>query len=450
MFGRSVILSLLSFVFVGLISALIAVAPVHAAGGSITVTTSADEYGDNLDACSLREAITTISNTQSFGGCPYAAGVDTILLTTGSTYELTRTGADENYNVVGDLDVLASLNITASGSDNVVISAAGLGDRVIHLNPWYTGLVVNVNLSRLTIENGSSVYLGGGVLNHNAVAALDRVVVRNNSAIGLGGGVMNSLDGVMTITNSSLMSNTVSGTSAAGGGLANFNQLIVTNSSVVYNIADGANGTGGGVLAASSATELRNVTVSGNSAGRNGGGIHVDIIASQTILNNVTVVSNTAGAYNADGDGGGIYIAGYMPTIGNSVIADNLDVGADNDYPDCATSGSAIWSRGYNVFGDFASTNCTINGSSTSTGNILNPSSVMLAPLQVSYGLTMAHEPLSGSPVIQSGNPAVPGSGDPACEPTDQRGLFRPVNRCDSGAYQVGGLLKVFLPLVLR
>jgi len=44
---------------------------------------------------------------------------------------------------------------------------------------------------------------------------------------------------------------------------------------------------------------------------------------------------------------------------------------------------------------------------------------------------------MAGSPAIDAGNPATPGSGGNACQATDQRGVSRPVGmRCDMGAYE--------------
>src|SRR5262249_31966953 len=47
---------------------------------------------------------------------------------------------------------------------------------------------------------------------------------------------------------------------------------------------------------------------------------------------------------------------------------------------------------------------------------------------------------LPGSPVVDAGNPAPPGSGGTACEAFDQRGFTRPQGaRCDIGAVDVPG-----------
>jgi hypothetical protein len=52
-------------------------------------------------------------------------------------------------------------------------------------------------------------------------------------------------------------------------------------------------------------------------------------------------------------------------------------------------------------------------------------------------GPTQTHALQIGSPALNTGNPAVPGSGGNACEPTDQRGFLRPADgNCDIGAFE--------------
>ena len=72
--------------------------------------------------------------------------------------------------------------------------------------------------------------------------------------------------------------------------------------------------------------------------------------------------------------------------------------------------------------------------------NNLTGVSPNLGPLQDNGGPTPTHAPLTGSPVVDAGNPAVPGSSDTACEALDQQGVTRPQGaRCDIGAVEVGG-----------
>jgi hypothetical protein len=57
-----------------------------------------------------------------------------------------------------------------------------------------------------------------------------------------------------------------------------------------------------------------------------------------------------------------------------------------------------------------------------------------LGPLADNGGSTQTHALLQGSPAINKGNPAPPGSGGNACAATDQRGAPR---NCDVGAYEL-------------
>jgi hypothetical protein len=61
----------------------------------------------------------------------------------------------------------------------------------------------------------------------------------------------------------------------------------------------------------------------------------------------------------------------------------------------------------------------------------------LLALLADNGGSTLTRALFVGSPAIDAGNPAAPGSGGLACEATDQRGVARPVGpRCDIGAFE--------------
>ncbi|MBE2223050.1 MAG: hypothetical protein IAF02_16015, partial [Anaerolineae bacterium] len=61
------------------------------------------------------------------------------------------------------------------------------------------------------------------------------------------------------------------------------------------------------------------------------------------------------------------------------------------------------------------------------------------------------------SPAIDAGNPAMPGSGFPACAKTDQRSVQRPFDGngddtavCDIGAFEWADLSYVYLPMIVK
>lgn len=140
------------------------------------------------------------------------------------------------------------------------------------------------------------------------------------------------------------------------------------------------------------------------------------------MLNNLTIAGNTAPT------GAGIYFGNSNTTVLNSIIADN-------------TGGNCSFAASYSI-----GSNDLQFGDSSCPGVVVgNP---LLGSLANSGGPTRTMALLVGSPAIDAGNPALPGSGGNACLATDQRGAHRPIGaRCDIGAYEAGYL---FLPLIFR
>src|SRR5262245_22879587 len=87
---------------------------------TFVVTTTADVVGTPQGKLSLREAITR-ANQQP--------GTDTIVLRPG-VYNLTRTGANEDANATGDLDIRGGLIIKGAGAGVTVIDGQQ-ADRVL-------------------------------------------------------------------------------------------------------------------------------------------------------------------------------------------------------------------------------------------------------------------------------------------------------------------------------
>lgn len=341
---------------------------------SFTVTKTADTNDGTCDTdCSLREAI--IAANANPGG-------DTINLPAG-TYTLSITGIAEDNAATGDLDINDDLNIVGTGEGITVINGGGF-DRVIHITSAYT-----VNISHLDLVNGyyfvHGSSNGGGILNSNGELTLSFTTIKGNTGF-YGGGIAN-LSGTVNIFNS-----TISGNTAVNGG---------------------------GILNDTGRLTMVNSTVSGNTA--EGTGIGINNTSGTVDLNNVTITKNTNIPPWSSGGG----IAGDSVSVSNSIIAGNV---ADNN-SDC--SGTLI-SQGYNLIQD--TTGCTISGDTTGNRTGVDP---LFGPLQDNGGETYTHALLSGSPAIDTGNPASPGSGGNACAPADQRGVLRPQGSgCDMGSYE--------------
>lgn len=355
--------------------------------------------GDGLCAdtggnCTLRAAVQE-ANALS--------GADSIILVAG-TYLLTIAGNNEQSAATGDLDITAALTITGAGADTTVIDANGL-DRIFE--------VINagdVSVSGVTLQNGIAgqnqsgyfVQQVGGAIFHvgtPSVLTLSDMVIRNCSATS--GGAVYNIYSTLLVRNSTFHNNSAT----TGGGGA---------------IAEGLAGY----------MQLYNTTLSGNSAAGSGGALQTS--NNIAFLNNVTIVDNIADSdNNGSGDGGGIAQGFTAPTLSNTIIARNSDLGGQA--PDCFGS---ITSWGYNLIG--LNTGCTITAYTGDViGTVSSPRDPHLSALIDNGGPTPTHAILNFSPALDSGSPATPGSGNGACELTDQRGIDRAANvPCDMGAFE--------------
>jgi CSLREA domain-containing protein len=320
--------------------------------------------------CSLREAILAANANP---------GEDVILLHAG-IYLLTLTG-DEDLGAAGDLDVQGDLVLIGDGAGRTIVDGNGV-DRIFQVPGGVTA-----ELRDLTLRNGRAPGAGGAILN-NGRLTVTRAVLSGNSASGDGGAIATSgSNSALTVTASTLASNT---SQARGGAI-----------------------TVGGTV------EIANVTISGNQA-HLGGGLYVFSDARVTV-NNVTIAGN-----HAVDQGGGVLaensaFIGLPPRVTNSILAGNsASVG-----PDC----SGPINSSYDLIGNAAG--CILPGAGS---HDLIGVALGLGPLTENGGPTPTRPLLSGSPAIDAGSPAGPGSAD-ACAATDQRGASRPGGlRCDIGA----------------
>ena len=434
----------------------LAVAASAASAGTITVNITVDEYNDTNTGCSLREAITAAQTDLdgNFAGCqalnsmamPTDDDADTIVLGSGLEYELTRTGALEDSNASGDLDIAsvagdAQLTIQTSGAARARIDGNGDGladpdavvetatlDRVIDATVTGNDLTL-LKLSNLDIFDGNATSGGGGGIS-GVDGALGNLQIENSriyankatTADGAGG--IDLTEGTTTITDSAIFGNTADAAAGSGGGInarTNAQTVEVRRSTVSGNTSYG----GGGLSVRNGTPTLKviNSTVYDNDAAVGGGGIGGFV--GTTILSNATVAGNSGN------DGGGVFVAtaGTL-SARNSIIADNIDTIADSN-PDCFENGAGDFtSGGYNLIetpGD-----CVFTVSNDLIG--MDPA---LGGLASNGGPTSTMALLAGSPAINAANPGAPDGNAPNCETTDQRGVTRPVSgRCDIGAFE--------------
>ena len=397
---------------------LITLAATPALSATFTVDTTADTTdvspgdgfcGTPIGPCSLRAAV---QETNAL------AGADDIILPAG-TYLLTLTGPAEDASASGDLDVHDSLTITGAGAASTIIDAGGIA-RVIEAGVNSPSPPRTLTISGVTIRGGhvqsnescdGIIQLPGGdgiCANTMALVMSDAVVEQN---AGQGVFVLGSL----SLTRVSVRNN------------ADLGVFTIFGPSTIVESTISDNAGGGLTLDPGSSNAVRNSTLSGNgSTGLYvGGGCEPPQIpcpSGGVTLDNVTITGHSGVAVNdrfvVFPSGGSFAIP---VTVRNSVLAGN---GSECD--------SELVSGGYNLLQTL--TGCTVTGDTT--GNVVGMPAV-LGPLANNGGPTQTRALLAGSPAINAGNPAAPGSGGGACLATDQRGVARPGGpRCDMGAFE--------------
>ena len=373
----------------------------------ISVTTTNDDNTVNGN-CTLREAIIAANTNTATDACAAGNDInDTINLPAG-TYVLTLTGAGEDFGATGDLDIRSELTIAGAGAATTIIDGNDL-DRVLHI----TGTNAAVNISNVTIQNGSSTGDGGGIFNASAATLIiNTAVISDNVVTGAGedgGGIANTGGGTVNITGSTIANNRTTapnGSGANGGGIFNSQSgstLNVTDSFISGNttVDSGGgiytaqpmsitgstitgnstiSGTGGGIdISQGAVVTLDTVIISSNNSSQGGGGISTDSNSTVVTILNSTISSNTT----ANGDGGGVANRRGTVSISDSTISDNestLDDGGGVANSNRGTvnisnstiSGNTAADNGGGVFNTGSTTdNSTVTvTSSTISGNL--------------------------------------------------------------------------------
>jgi CSLREA domain-containing protein len=289
---------------------------------TLTVTYTADTNSGSCVAgsCSLRQAI-SLSNI-----CP---GVQTIEIPGEWRYYLTTTGAGEDRNLSGDLDITDSVDIVGGHSP---ILDGNHSDRIFDVHAGAT-----VNLTGLLLTNGYT--RDGGAIRNAGILNVHNCTIEENFAWddtlhegGQGGGILSTGES-LTVDGTMLTGN---GASQGGGiavvpsDLALSPSLVLTYSTLSGNLADqGAglylpaygldfavatlahfhidgnetfpaplgigDGMGGGIWNAANLT-LNQGEITGNHAVYTGGGIYNigQITADQVVLQNNRAPSGSA------------------------------------------------------------------------------------------------------------------------------------------------------------
>ncbi|MFN8495945.1 MAG: CSLREA domain-containing protein [Caldilineaceae bacterium] len=360
--------SILSVVCLLLVTAPLAVSaqdgstvylPVVLTPNIIYVTTTDDELNADGD-CSLREALQAVNLGVGIDACPAGQALNIIELPPG-IYTLTLTGANEDNNATGDLDILTDVTINGGGATSTLIDG-NHSDRVLQIHPDATVVLNNLTIRNGKAPNGADTAAGGG----------DAQAGQN------GGGIANA--GALNINASFIIGN-----SAGNGGTANGEPNQASQG--------GAGGKGGGIYS-EGLLQIRDSQITGNSAGHGGeggcrgqatpnGGAGGGLFSSSTaMIVNSTIQGNHSGKGGSHscppgnegklgGEGGGIANLGDM-TVDNSTITGN-QTGAGHDAKTNGHGGQGGPGGGLYNKGSLVLNNSTVTSNQTGAGGSATP-----------------------------------------------------------------------------
>lgn len=311
----------------------------------------------------------------------------------------------ESYRLI-DSDVIGNTIDNTEVDWQVYGSAAAVSGDYIYLERVN---VVDNTAIVFRDERDDAEELQGGGISGSDVTIVDSTI-QNNSLTGInvavsGGGI--AANG-LTLTDSTVRDNVLSGKYATGGGIS-VNGATIYGSTISNNTINGdfAEGKvlGGGIAA--DHLGLYQSTVSGNRVEGYqalGGGIALPDTDSTANIVHSTIVNNLVESPFIAG-GGGLTIR-TLPHIEGSVIAGNLSSGTS---PDVRVRDLIDESSGeepeprlrYSLIGDTSGSPIDVM---TGPGNLLNIDP-MLGPLSDNGGPTETHLPLTGSPLIDAGDP---------------------------------------------
>ena len=350
-----------------------------------TVTTNLDTTNPNDGLLSLREAL-VLTNAE-------ADGDDIIfdLKLKGETLSLEQ----------GELRI--SADVVIDGTDITI--GAGFGSRVFNMSSAASGGPdPRVTLANMTIANGRTDAVGGGIFSQGYLALIKCSVINNHAEGGL---------------------------ASSGGGI--YGEDVHLDRSTVsgnYTYNAGGMGLGGGVaassLAAVNSTIAGNLAISGSDELRGyGGGIGIIGDGAVSIVDS-TITGNYAGF-----QGGGI--SGGTVTIANSIVVGNAALVFD---PEIDTAIAA--SNGRNLFGEGVATKAGDLGNLTADTIFATTAPVLALDVLGGVLADNGGPTQTVAPLDSTANPAI-GRALPNDLTTDQRGEPRPSpdGHADIGAFEL-------------
>ena len=280
-------------------AALIAAAPAAQA--------VADSPGAVTVACSTDALVSAINTANSGSG-------GTLLVPHGCVYNITTPATSTD-----GLPVITEPIALVSGGGTVIgrSAAASTAFRVLEVASGGT-----LSLTGITIRNGRTTAVGGGILNAGTLH-LTGVVFSGNRA-GNGGGLSNSAGATADIYNALFQGNTTTG--VGGGGIINFGTLTVNGGVFSGNTAP-INGGGLNTQPSGISSIVQSRFVHNTSGGLGGAMSNLGTLS----LNGTVVEMNTGSS------GGGIATGNTNVTLQNSYVSNNTPDNCNplNTIPGC-------------------------------------------------------------------------------------------------------------------
>jgi hypothetical protein len=304
----------------------------------------------------------------------------------------------------GPLAINQNLTIAGPGAAQLTVSGNN-ASQVFNIGD------ISVNISGLTIEDGSSSSSNGGAIimsgDPSTNLTLSNCVFSNDhSTAGNGGAVSISGDGTMSVADCYF----TNCSAALNGGTIDSPGIFLTVFDSTFSNNSASNG--GAISIGNDSVSIANSTFFANSASGQAGAIFSDFGANYSLVN-CTVANNSAS------------IDGGFSILGGSVQLQNTIVGGDTAPVGPDISGTIV-SNGNNLVSETDGSSGYV--ASDLTGTSANPLAAGLGTLGNFGGPTPVVPLLQGSPALGSGS----SSGVP---PTDQRGDPR-LTPVDIGAVQ--------------
>ncbi len=267
------------------------------AGAAVTVAPSAALAAPSATVnlpCSV-SALTTAINQANAG-----TGPGTIVLQRNCNYSVFTPA------IAGTAFPTITKTITLSGGPGTVLSRSQFA--IQNFRILNVGGPGNLTVTGVTITNGRSLSLGGGIQNGGRLTVSNSKITRNRASNG--GGVANLGGARASISTTLLSQNTTA--AVGGGGIINFGQLTVFHGNILSNFAaingGGVNTQPGGV------SNINQTSVAQNTSGGQGGGLSN---LGTTNLNGSQVRRNTGS------NGGGIASSNANVNLVTTIVRDN-------------------------------------------------------------------------------------------------------------------------------